>query len=388
MPTLDDETGDDGDIVFRDLILLMLTGFVTVAVLMLAHINPKAAAARAKDTAPPGNVLVEANWPPEMDSDVDLWVQAPGDVPVGYSNKGGAVFNLLRDDLGHQLDLSGLNYESSYSRGIVPASTRSTSTSTATGPVQPPVPVTVIVSSKRDAQDPARQILMSKVELDREGQERTVFRFRLTEGGEVVAGQRQQPAAATPLGGQVMTDLPFLFAVAALLAAVLASIAIWAPRRLAVQRRRGRLLRAVHAGGLCRLQRPAQPAQAGGAGMVAGQGRGGDRSWAPDAEGRTASIVWLQLDGDRRAARLPPALEPADGPAAAAGARGGAAQRHRGPDAAAVRADPGPPRAQVLRPAPAGAAAQGPGPAAGADLPAARPERLRRRFSLLSLTLS
>jgi xanthosine utilization system XapX-like protein len=26
-------------------------------------------------------------------------VQAPGDVPVGYSNKSGGVFNLLRDDL-------------------------------------------------------------------------------------------------------------------------------------------------------------------------------------------------------------------------------------------------------------------------------------------------
>ncbi len=57
--------GDDSDIVFRDLILLMLTGFVTVAVLMLAHINPKAAAATAKDDASaPGNVMVEANWPP------------------------------------------------------------------------------------------------------------------------------------------------------------------------------------------------------------------------------------------------------------------------------------------------------------------------------------
>ena len=188
MPTLDDETGDDGDIVFRDLILLMLTGFVTVAVLMLAHINPKAASARAQDTAQPGSVLAEATWPPEMDSDVDLWVQAPGDVPVGYSNKGGAVFNLLRDDLGHQLDLSGLNYESRYSRGIVPGEYTVNVHLYRNRAVQPPVPVTLIVSSKRAAQDPARQILLSKVELGREGQERTVFRFRLTESGEVVAG--------------------------------------------------------------------------------------------------------------------------------------------------------------------------------------------------------
>jgi hypothetical protein len=188
MPLLEDETGDDSDIVFRDLILLMLTGFVTVAVLMLAHINPEAAAASAKDTAPPGNVMVEANWPPTMDSDVDLWVQAPGDVPVGYSNKGGAVFNLLRDDLGHQLDLSGLNYESSYSRGVVPGEYTINLHLYRNRATNPAVPVTVIISSKPSSDQPAKQILISKVDLDREGQERTVFRFKLTETGTVVPG--------------------------------------------------------------------------------------------------------------------------------------------------------------------------------------------------------
>ena len=188
MSPLDDEGGDDSDIVFRDLILLMLTGFVTVAVLMLAHVNPKAAAARAKDSAPPGNVLVEATWPPDLDADVDLWVQAPGDVPVGYSNKGGAVFNLLRDDLGQQLDLSGLNYESSYARGVVPGEYTVNLHLYRNRAGAPQVPVTVIVSSKPTVADPARQILMSKVELDHEGQERTVFRFRLTERGDVVPG--------------------------------------------------------------------------------------------------------------------------------------------------------------------------------------------------------
>jgi hypothetical protein len=168
--------------------MLMLSGFVTVAVLMLAHINPKAAAATAKDTAAPGNVLVEASWPPELDSDVDLWVQAPGDVPVGYSNKGGAVFNLLRDDLGKQLDLSGLNYESSYARGIVPGEYTVNVHLYRNRAGIADVPVTVVVSSKPDANAPARQILMSKVNLDREGQERTVFRFKLTENGSVVPG--------------------------------------------------------------------------------------------------------------------------------------------------------------------------------------------------------
>ena len=100
-------------------------------------------------------------WPPELDSDVDLWVQAPGDVPVGYSNKGGAVFNLLRDDLGHAARrLRPQLRESATPAASSPASTRSTCISTATGAVQPPVPVTVVVSIKPrgrgpDAPDPA-----------------------------------------------------------------------------------------------------------------------------------------------------------------------------------------------------------------------------------------
>ena len=95
-------TATTADIVFRDLIMLMLTGFVTVAMLMLAAHQSQGAGRDTKDTAAPGNVIVEVRWPTELDSDVDLWVQAPGDVPVGYSNKGGAMFNLLRDDLGQQ----------------------------------------------------------------------------------------------------------------------------------------------------------------------------------------------------------------------------------------------------------------------------------------------
>lgn len=50
------------------------------------------------------------------------------------------------------------------------------------------VPVTVLVSSKPNADAPARQILMTKLDLTREGEERTVFRFKLTEAGNLVSG--------------------------------------------------------------------------------------------------------------------------------------------------------------------------------------------------------
>ena len=107
---------DSSATLFRDVIMLALAGFVTLVMLLLPHINPKAV---AEDTSKsPGNMTVELRWPDEINADVDSWREAPADVPVGYSNKGGEVFNLLRDDLGATADLTGLNYEFTYSRGV------------------------------------------------------------------------------------------------------------------------------------------------------------------------------------------------------------------------------------------------------------------------------
>jgi hypothetical protein len=109
MHGLDPSEEDAADTVFRDVVMLALAGFVVLVIMLLPHLNPPGAKT-ADDTTPPGNVIVEVRWPDEIDADVDLWVQAPGDIPVGYSNKGGAVFNLLRDDLGKRADVTGLNY--------------------------------------------------------------------------------------------------------------------------------------------------------------------------------------------------------------------------------------------------------------------------------------
>ena len=107
---------DEGDVVFRDVILLALTGFISMVILLLPFVNPPTEEESA--TTPPGNVIVELFWDDKRDVDIDLWVQAPDDIPVGYSNKGGLFFNLLRDDLGIYKDNSPVNYEVSYSRGI------------------------------------------------------------------------------------------------------------------------------------------------------------------------------------------------------------------------------------------------------------------------------
>ena len=187
MSTLDQLDEDEGGTVFRDVIMLALAGFVAMVLLLLPHLNPPGEAAK-ENTQPPGNVIVEMRWPDELDADVDLWVEAPGDIPVGYSNQGGVVFNLLRDDLGKRADATGMNYEVSYSRGIPAGEYKVNVHLYRNASNVFPIPLTVVTSVKKSPKESARQLLATKVELAREGEEITVYRFRLAEDGSLVPG--------------------------------------------------------------------------------------------------------------------------------------------------------------------------------------------------------
>jgi hypothetical protein len=185
MLELDEFEDEAASTVFRDVLMLALIGFVAMVIMLLPHLSRKHDEAKASQV--PGNVVVELHWPDDLPVDVDLWVKAPGDVPVGFWNQGGHYFNLLRDDLGLEGDATGRNYEVSYSRGIpageyivnvhmygpVPAGVR--------------VPARVVVSVKPKYGE-LRQILETTIELTHKGQEETAFRFQLTADGELVPG--------------------------------------------------------------------------------------------------------------------------------------------------------------------------------------------------------
>lgn len=183
MQALDRFDEDDSGTIFRDVITLALCGFVAVVILVLPHIRPEAKQAAEAGASAPGNVMVEARWPDEMDADVDLWVRAPGDVPVGYSNKSGVIFNLLRDDLGRNADPTKLNYEVSYTRGIPPGEYAVNLHLYRNKSLISPIPVTVVTSVKSPTGDVTRQVLATTVDLAREGQETTVYRFKLSDEG-------------------------------------------------------------------------------------------------------------------------------------------------------------------------------------------------------------
>jgi hypothetical protein len=181
--------GDDEDsgTVFRDVITLALCGFVAIVVLLLPHLNPPAQASAVESVAAPGNVIVEIRWPEGHEADVDLWVQGPGDVPVGYSNKGGVIFNLLRDDLGRVGDPTTQNYEISFSRGLPPGE-YTANVHLYRNPNGQPVDVTMVVSTKPTVQSSARPLLTTRMTLRREGEELTGFRFALDENGRLKPG--------------------------------------------------------------------------------------------------------------------------------------------------------------------------------------------------------
>lgn len=103
------------EILTRDLLMNMLLGLVAVVIMLVVMVNPKAK--KQEDTPPPGNMSISIKWE-DGPYDVDLWVLAPGDGPVGFKAKGGKIFNLLRDDLGFTNDVMPFNAEDAFSRGL------------------------------------------------------------------------------------------------------------------------------------------------------------------------------------------------------------------------------------------------------------------------------
>ncbi|MBD9542969.1 hypothetical protein IB276_26340 [Ensifer sp. ENS04] len=147
-------------------------------VTLLAQVNP---AAEADPLDPPGNLVASIAWPAGR-IDVDLWV-AHGDEPVGYSQKSGRVWSLLRDDLGTANDNTPLNFESAFTRGLPDGEyVVNVKCYGCAGAV--PVPVSVEV---RLAEGP--MVFRGVVSLVKDKQERTAIRFRVRDGKVVVGSE-------------------------------------------------------------------------------------------------------------------------------------------------------------------------------------------------------
>lgn len=170
--------------VFRDFSLLMVMGFVVMVIWMLPHLNP---IAKKDVTKPPGNMIVNITWP-AGNIDVDLWVYGPTEEkPIGYSNKNGVLFDLLRDDLGYIPDYTPLNYEGTYSRGLLPGEYVINVHCYRCPFPDLPIKVTLEVSINTPDNE-FSNLYASVVTLEDDKQEKTAIRFRLDDNNKVVEG--------------------------------------------------------------------------------------------------------------------------------------------------------------------------------------------------------
>jgi hypothetical protein len=102
--------------------IVVITLLSFLFVIMLANLNPKKAEEEAKKgLQPPGALMATLTWGDNTNhDDVDIWVSAPGEeVAVGYKNRVGKVWTLLRDDRGTDSD-GPSRYENVISRSIEP----------------------------------------------------------------------------------------------------------------------------------------------------------------------------------------------------------------------------------------------------------------------------
>jgi hypothetical protein len=175
-------------LVWTDSALLLLGSFVLMAVLLLVIVNPPKQ--KSEEEKQQEGVVAEIAWGPDKtDADIDLWVQAPGDVPVGYSNHQGRIMNLLRDDTGQAYDdgLGNHRYEIAYSRGMPAGEYIINVVSYRVGSVSL-YPITVYVRASVKTGNSMIELSRAVVVLTHTGEEQTAIRFTLDERHVLVIG--------------------------------------------------------------------------------------------------------------------------------------------------------------------------------------------------------
>lgn len=186
----DTEVESEHGIAFRDIVTGMLAAFLAILVMLIVLPHQPDVAQDATETERErGNLRVEIYWPDDYDADVDLWGQSPGSPSVGYSNKNGVILSLVRDDLGKYADISGMNYEVMFSRGLPPGEwalnihwfgNAGSHTSVEVNAV-----ITITYDDSTGSKEKPTQVVHTKLTLAKVGQELTIVRFRLDQDGKL-----------------------------------------------------------------------------------------------------------------------------------------------------------------------------------------------------------
>lgn len=193
----DNETTEFLSLSWRDVLWNMVCVMCIIVVLtipLIQIVQQKTSSDSEGSINQDNMLLIEMRWPDGFCDDVDLWVMAPGELkPVGYSNRGGVVMDLLRDDLGCSTDSTTLNYEVQFSRGIPNGNYFVNVFMYTKSDASGPVPITVSVTLRRPIDKTpstkrlTEELMVREIVMTKDNQEQTVFRFQM-QNNEVVPG--------------------------------------------------------------------------------------------------------------------------------------------------------------------------------------------------------
>ena len=165
--------------------------FIILFLIAAMHINPIIDREEEETIDPPGNVIVNIFWEDGLNIDVDLWVLGPDDDrPVGYSNRAGGTFNLLRDDLGSTNDITRRNFENAYTRGlpkgeyIINVHMFAHKEAHKEWPVMVEVVVTVMEAT--EGKSSINEVAVAMIPLTKHGEEITAVRFKIDKNHKVI----------------------------------------------------------------------------------------------------------------------------------------------------------------------------------------------------------
>lgn len=169
--------------------------FIVLFVMALVLMAPPEVVKILGSDKPICQMAVDITWDSDNTSDVDLWVKAPGDRPVGYSAKNAKVFDLVRDDLGWINDSGTSNSERACARNLPEGEYIINAHLYSRHESPLPLSIVVVVSLVNPSSAFMEQIVTKQFRFEHEGEELTVVRFSIKDG-KLVSGSEN----ALPIG--------------------------------------------------------------------------------------------------------------------------------------------------------------------------------------------
>ncbi len=172
------------NVVYRDLLLLLVLVGFTLFIIISSQVSSKNKNEQDAEQKILGSLVAEIAWPQNQNNDIDLWIKAPDQNAVGYSNKSAGLCDLVRDDLGITGDPMPGNYENIFCRGLVPGEYRINVFYYNNKDVEKEVPVMFSLKIKF-SESKIDYSYRSEIFMTRRGQEITLVSFTVLEDGTI-----------------------------------------------------------------------------------------------------------------------------------------------------------------------------------------------------------